>query len=143
MELRNFINDLWTMRENDTLHADVSGLMDEHHLTTYDNQGKSVKTQSLKNFLNTINGTGTVKFFLLKKNFGFISPDDDTLGDIFVHTNSISLEVAKKLQSNSKVSFIAEPSPKGLRAISIELEEDEDASENSFFHETGDSDETV
>ena len=48
--------------------------------------------------------TGTVKFFIKSKGFGFIHPDDGTK-DVFVHVSAVQLAGLDTLNDNQKVSF--------------------------------------
>ncbi|MBL0024047.1 MAG: cold shock domain-containing protein [Saprospiraceae bacterium] len=59
---------------------------------------------------------GTVKFFDKTKGFGFISPDDGSK-DVFVHQNSLTVDIAE----GDKVSYDVEESPKGLNAVHVKL----------------------
>ena len=65
---------------------------------------------------------GTVKT-VTDKNFGFISSDDSGK-DIFYHESSLEGDLAsRKLRVGDKVTYDVEETPKGLRAINIELVE--------------------
>ena len=59
--------------------------------------------------------TGTVKWFSDDKGFGFITPDEDRK-DLFVHHSAITGEGFKTLAEGAKVSYEAEPGPKGPSA---------------------------
>ena len=65
--------------------------------------------------------TGTVKWFIAGKAYGFIS--NDTGGeDVFVHFSAIQVEGFKTLNEGQKVSFDTEPDPKNsakLRAVNV------------------------
>jgi CspA family cold shock protein len=56
--------------------------------------------------------TGTVKFFNMQKGFGFISPDDGGK-DVFVHISAVEQAGLSSLMEGQKVSFQAQPDPKG------------------------------
>ncbi len=58
---------------------------------------------------------GTVKFFNERKNFGFITPDDNSK-DLFVHLNDI---VSGTLQEGDIVEFDSATGDKGLKAINV------------------------
>ena len=58
--------------------------------------------------------TGTVKFFLNQKGFGFII-DDETKEEIFVHVSGL----IDKVKAEDKVSFELEEDKKGKKANSV------------------------
>lgn len=58
---------------------------------------------------------GKVKWFDLRKNYGFIEREDGT--DVFVHASEI--ENNRILNEGDKVSFEVEDSPRGLRATNV------------------------
>ena len=47
--------------------------------------------------------TGTVKWFNVKRGFGFITSDDGK--DFFVHFSDLQMDGFKKLKNDAKVSF--------------------------------------
>ena len=62
--------------------------------------------------------TGTVKWFSDEKGFGFVTPDDQSK-DLFVHHSSIEGDGYRSLAEGAKVSYDAEPGPKGPKAINV------------------------
>lgn len=58
---------------------------------------------------------GTVKWFDLRKNYGFIERENGT--DVFVHASEV--ENNQILNEGDKVSFEVEDSPRGLRAKEV------------------------
>jgi len=60
---------------------------------------------------------GTVKFFNNTKGFGFITPDDPSAEDVFVHTTGLIDEV----RENDKVDFEVQKGKKGLNAVNVTL----------------------
>ena len=58
--------------------------------------------------------TGTVKFFLNQKGFGFII-DDETKEEIFVHVSGL----VDKVKAEDKVSFELEEDKKGKKAKEV------------------------
>ncbi len=60
---------------------------------------------------------GQVKFFNTKKNFGYLTMDDGR--EIFVHKND--LETIEVLQPKQKVSFEVVETPKGPKAIRVQV----------------------
>lgn len=69
---------------------------------------------------------GKVKFFCDTRGFGFISPDGGAR-DIFVHRSGLAEscrgELGLTLTPDQVVSFETVDTPKGAKAISVELEQ--------------------
>lgn len=63
---------------------------------------------------------GKVKFFNRTKNFGFIEGEDGT--DYFVHGSAVQ----GMIRDNDAVSFDAEDSDKGKRAVNVKLASQEE-----------------
>jgi CspA family cold shock protein len=64
---------------------------------------------------------GVVKWFDVKKGFGFIKREEGT--DVFVHYSSIQGDDFRKLEEGQQVSFIVSETDKGLQAQEVSLEE--------------------
>jgi cold shock protein len=62
--------------------------------------------------------TGTVKWFSDDKGFGFITPDDQSK-ELFVHHSAIDGDGYRSLAEGAKVSYDAEPGPKGPKAVNV------------------------
>jgi len=62
--------------------------------------------------------TGKVKWFDVKKGFGFLERDDGS-EDIFVHFRSIKGDGFKKLDEGQEVDFEIEEGNKGLQAVNV------------------------
>jgi CspA family cold shock protein len=60
---------------------------------------------------------GRVKWFNVKKGYGFIETEDGS--DIFVHYTGIEGSGFRKLNESDKVSFEIEESSKGPQAINV------------------------
>lgn len=58
---------------------------------------------------------GTVKFFNQQKNFGFITPEDNSK-DVFVHKNDIE---SGTLNEGDKVEFDTAEGEKGKNAVKV------------------------
>jgi cold shock protein len=61
---------------------------------------------------------GTVKWFSDDKGFGFITPEDGGK-DLFVHHGGIQGEGFRSLAEGAKVSYDAEASDKGPKAVNV------------------------
>lgn len=60
---------------------------------------------------------GKVKFFNVKKGWGFIEGDDGK--DYFVHYSDLQMEGFKKLKEGQEVSFSVKEGDKGLQAVEV------------------------
>jgi CspA family cold shock protein len=65
--------------------------------------------------------TGVVKWFDVKKGYGFIKRDEGN--DVFVHYSSIQGDDFKKLEEGQKVTFVVSETDKGLQAQEVTLDE--------------------
>ena len=63
--------------------------------------------------------TGTVKWFNDDKGFGFITPDSAGK-DLFVHHSGVAGSGFKSLTEGAKVSYDAEASDKGPKAVNVQ-----------------------
>jgi cold shock protein len=61
--------------------------------------------------------TGTVKWFSLKKGFGFIETTEGE--EVFVHFSSITGKGYRVLQPGDRVNFEKVPGPKGQQAFHV------------------------
>ena len=67
---------------------------------------------------------GTIKVFLAApKNFGFLVADNPSFSDIFFHASALAFGTDEtRLIRGARVRFVlGTPSPKGPKAISVEL----------------------
>ncbi len=62
--------------------------------------------------------TGTVKFFIDEKGYGFITPDDGG-DDLFVHYSNIAGTGRRTLENDAKVEFEVAPGRKGPEAVDV------------------------
>ncbi len=62
---------------------------------------------------------GTVKWFDVRKGYGFISSDEDGV-DCFVHFSNIKMEGFKRLKAGQTVSFVEDEDEQG-RTIAKEV----------------------
>jgi CspA family cold shock protein len=63
--------------------------------------------------------TGTVKWFSNDKGYGFITPDEPGR-DLFVHQTAVLGEGYRTLAEGARVSYDAETSAKGAKAVNVE-----------------------
>lgn len=61
---------------------------------------------------------GTVKWFNVKKGYGFII-DDETNNEIFVHFSAVSMEGFKELKDGECVEFEVIDGDKGIQASNV------------------------
>jgi CspA family cold shock protein len=62
---------------------------------------------------------GKVKWFDIKKGYGFIAPEDGSK-DVFVHRNNVeNLGYNQGLEDDEAVEFETEETPKGLSAVKV------------------------
>jgi len=62
--------------------------------------------------------TGTVKWFNVKKGYGFIIPDDG--GDeLFIHHSNITAEGFRSLEEGQKVEYETGEGRKGPEAVNV------------------------
>jgi cold shock protein len=66
---------------------------------------------------NQSTDTGTVKWFSIKKGFGFIETSGGE--EVFVHFSSITGKGYRVLQPGDRVSFEKVPGPKGQQAFHV------------------------
>ncbi len=66
---------------------------------------------------NTTADSGKVKWFSVKKGFGFIETDSGE--EVFVHFSSISGKGYRVLEPGDKVQFEKIPGPKGNQAFHV------------------------
>jgi CspA family cold shock protein len=65
--------------------------------------------------------SGVVKWFDVKKGYGFIKREEGS--DVFVHYSSIQGDDFRKLEEGQQVSFVVSETDKGLQAQEVSLEE--------------------
>jgi CspA family cold shock protein len=63
--------------------------------------------------------TGTVKWFNDAKGYGFITPDDGTGKDLFVHHTAIAGDGYKSLAEGAKVQYDVGEGDKGPTAVNV------------------------
>ncbi len=66
--------------------------------------------------------TGTVKWFNIKKGFGFIAPDEGDK-DVFVHITAVHEAGMQGLDEGQKVTFEIQDDEKGLKAVNLSSDE--------------------
>jgi CspA family cold shock protein len=79
--------------------------------------------ESTKGVKESTKITGQVKWFSIRKGYGFITRADGG-GDVFVHHSGIEGEDFKTLFEGQKVSFNTIEEPRGPKAINVVPEEE-------------------
>ena len=67
--------------------------------------------------------SGTVKWFNMKKGFGFISTDVDGEKDIFVHASAVREAGLRFLNEGDKLTFSIENGEKGPSAVGLKKQD--------------------
>lgn len=62
---------------------------------------------------------GTVKWFSNQKGYGFITPENGSNGDVFVHHSAIQGDGYKSLNEGDTVTFDVVRGPKGDQAANV------------------------
>ena len=62
--------------------------------------------------------TGTVKWFNIRKGYGFIAPDEGDK-DVFVHITEVQNSGLPGLAEGQRISFEVMDEPKGLKAVGL------------------------
>lgn len=65
--------------------------------------------------------TGRVKWFNENKEFGFITPEEGSGPDVYVHSSNISTRGLQKLVEGQRVTFEIINGPKGPQATSVQV----------------------
>lgn len=64
---------------------------------------------------------GRVKWFDSRRGFGFITPENQLIQDLFVHYTGIAGKGYKSLVRGQSVHFEVSDGPKGLQAVNVSL----------------------
>lgn len=72
--------------------------------------------------------TGKVKWFNSTKRYGFIVPDEDDSGDIFVHMTELEKSGISNLSEEQKISYEIEDNNDKISAVRLELIDMDDES---------------
>lgn len=87
--------------------------------------------------------TGKVEWFNPALGYGFLTTEDESKGQIFVHYTELNQEGYKKLRKDQVVTFIENPTEKGIQAKEVEVQEDteiQETPEELEIEQTEDSD---
>ena len=63
--------------------------------------------------------SGRVKWFNSKKGYGFITLDDDSQKDVFLHVSSLEKSKFRVLKENQKIQFEIKEEKGKLKAINL------------------------
>jgi CspA family cold shock protein len=64
---------------------------------------------------------GTVKWFSSERGYGFVEPDEDVGGDVFVHFSFVRLEALRGMVEGARVEFDVAPGERGKQAVNVGL----------------------
>jgi CspA family cold shock protein len=65
--------------------------------------------------------TGTVKRFNKIKGYGFITPDNDNVAEIFIHFSEVEMSGYKELKENQRISYLLMQGEKGPYATQVKI----------------------
>lgn len=82
---------------------------------------------------------GKVEWFNPALGYGFLITEDETKGQIFVHYTELNQDGYKKLKKDQIVTFIENPTEKGIQAKEVEIQEEQGAPENLETEKINDS----
>ena len=80
-----------------------------------------IYNSNLEVFIMSERETGVVKWFDVKKGYGFIKREEGN--DVFVHYSSIQGDEFRKLEEGQKVTFVVSETEKGLQAQDVAVSE--------------------
>lgn len=126
MDIRKLLQELVKLATNPMMPSDLFDILGDCGVLVPDEGGMIggahqmwSLSKEVQLYLGTHQGVGTVRFFLLNREYGFIIPDTGE-PDVLMHLSSLDCP-ADKVVKGTRVMYDATLSKHGMRATSVKL----------------------